>query len=159
MELVIFITALVVIIGLVSLLLRLILPKSISAAEKLLKQNGKISNTVFEKSAGEVQLPIQLKSFSLFWEKGSYITDVFSQQETNGEVFSFLLHGHTFSAGISLQNPIPGAGAVSQTCMRCWAGAVPTSWPEIEVWRRHAPGDVPPFCSSKRFSSGVAELD
>ena len=136
-----------------------LLPKPVSPAEQLARQQGRLTNNIQGKPSGEIILPLELQHFALFHIKGNYITDIFTQPHNNGTLFSFLLHGKTFHTKWSFSNPLPGAGAVGQTHLRCWLGKLPIHLPNAEVFYRHAPGDVPPFCTQKLFSCGKKEWD
>ncbi len=140
--------------GIISLLL-----EASSPAEKLVKQKGHITNVILDKPAGDITLPLELQQFEIFHIKGDYITDVFTQLCDNNTLYSFLLHGKTFHTKIGLSNPIPGAGIVGETEIRCWLGKLPIDLPNVEIFYRHAPNDVSPFCSQKIFLCGNKEWD
>lgn len=140
--------------GIVSLI-----PGASSPAEKLVKQQGRITNKILGKPAGEITLPLILQEFVPFQNKGNYITDIFTQTYNNETLFSFLLHGRNFYDKISLNNPLPGSHYVGQTYSRCWLGKLPINLPDAEIFYRKAPQDVHPFCTKQMFSCGNKELD
>lgn len=136
-----------------------LLPGAPSPAEKLLKQQGRLANTILGKPAGKVTLPLELQHFALLNIKGDYITNIFTQPYNNKTLYSFILHGKTFSAKRSLSNPLPFARFDGETEIRCWFGKLPIDLPDVEVFYRHTPKDVPAFCSQKIFLCGNKEWD
>lgn len=135
------------------------LPKAASPAEKLVKQQGRIANTILGEPTGEETLPLELQQFEPFQIKGNYVTDIFTLPHNDKKLFSFLLHGKTFHEKWSLSNILPGMNAIGQTHLRCWLGKLPVNVPEAEVFYRHAPQDIPPFCSKDPFSCGNETWD
>ena len=144
----------VVVYGIVSLI-----PGAPSPAEKLYKQQGRMANTILGNPAGEVVLPLTLQQFAPLNIKGDYITDIFTQPYNNETLYSFILHGKTFSDKQSLSNPLPASRLVGETEIRCWFGKLPIDLPDAEVFYRHLPQDVPPFCTKEIFLCGNKELD
>ncbi len=136
-----------------------LLPEAPSPVEKLSKGQWHITNIVLGQKTMDVYMPIELKYFEIFNISGNYITDVFTQDYDNQTLYSFLLHGKTFHDNWSLSNPIPGRRLFSETEIRCWFGKLPIALPDAEIFYRHAPQDVSPFCTKKIFSSGISEWD
>ncbi|MBO7605180.1 MAG: hypothetical protein J6S61_01765 [Elusimicrobiaceae bacterium] len=134
-------------------------PKALSPADKLALQQGHINNTILGESAGEITLPLALQNFAIFHIEGNYITDIFTQLYNNETLYSFLYHGKTFHTKWSLSNPIPGAGLVGETEIRCWLGKLPVELPNAEVFYRHIPQDVSSFCTQKIFLCGNKDWD
>ena len=130
---------------------RFFLSPSPSVAKKIFQKQGKLTNVVFDKPAGEIEVPIPLQNFNLFREPGTWLTDMFIQQVAGQKIFSFILHGHT--------SPFGGFGAVHQTSRHCIVGELPFSCPDVEVAKRHVPNDKPAYLCKPAFSSGLKELD
>lgn len=151
--------AFILLIGIVLYIIVSLIPGAPSPAEKLVKQQGKITNKILGKPAGEITLPLVLQEFAPFQIKGNYITDIFTQPYNNETLFSFLLHGRNYHSKVSSNNPLPGSGYVGQTCFRCWLGKLPINLPDSEIFYRKAPQDVHPFCTKQIFSFGNKELD
>lgn len=131
--------------GIVSLI-----PGAPSPAEKLVKQQGRITNKILGKPAGEITLPLVLQEFVPFQNKGNYITDIFTQSYNNETLFSFLLY-----TKVGPNNPLYRG----QMYFRCWLGKLPINFPDAEIFYRKAPQDVHPFCTKQLFSFGNKELD
>ena len=136
-----------------------LLPEAPSPAEKIMKQHGRLANKILGKPAGEIILPLELQHFSFFNIKGDYITDIFTQLHNNETLYSFLLHGKMFQDKWSLSNPIPASKLYAESEMRCWFGKLPIEIPNVEVFYRYAPQDVPAFCTQKIFLCGNKEWD
>ncbi len=70
--------AFILLIAIVLYVIVSLIPGAPSPAEKLVKQQGKITNKILGKSAGEITFPLVLKEFYPFQIKGNYITDIFT---------------------------------------------------------------------------------
>ncbi len=134
-----------------------LIPEAPSPAEKLVKQQGHLTNKILGKPAGEITLPLELQEFTPFRIEGNYITDIFTQIHNKETLFSFLLHGRNYHTKWSLSNPLPVLRYASQTHFRCWLGKLPITLPNVEIFFRRVPQDVHPFCTQTVFSSGNTE--
>lgn len=149
----------IILIAFVIFLISFALQKPISPAEKLRQQQGHLTNTILGESAGQITLPLELQYFPIFQLKGNYLTDIFVQPHHNEKLYSFLLHGKTFQTKVAPSNPLPGAGAVGKTSMHCYFGKLPVHIPQVQIFHRHAPQDVPPLCTLQPFTCGQDALD